>query len=97
MIRFIDRQHELKMLNEAWARNEAGFIVLYGRRRIGKSRLILEFVKNKKGIYYTAEDTTGHRQLSELNFTFAECPADDLSIFNVDKASAVLIIIHWHE
>lgn len=77
MIRFINRQHELKMLNEAWARDEAGLIILYGRRRIGKSRLILEFVKNKKGIYYTAEDATSHRQLSELKLTFAEYLADD--------------------
>jgi len=77
MIRFINRQHELKMLNDVWARNEAGLIIIYGRRRIGKSRLILEFVKGKKGLYYMAEDVTGHRQLSELKLAFADYLSDD--------------------
>jgi AAA+ ATPase superfamily predicted ATPase len=77
MIRFINRKPELKMFNDAWSHDEAGMIILYGRRRIGKSRLILEFAKGKKGIYYTAEDVTGHRQLIELKHAFADYLADD--------------------
>jgi AAA+ ATPase superfamily predicted ATPase len=42
---FIDREAELSVLNERYARKGAEFIVLYGRRRIGKSELIEHFLK----------------------------------------------------
>ena len=45
-------------LKNAW-KNRPGFIVVYGRRRIGKTRLLLEFLKRVKGVYYLAR-LTGH-------------------------------------
>ena len=54
---FIGRRAELAMLEEAY--REPGFrmTVIYGRRRIGKSTLIAEFLKNKRGSYYAATET----------------------------------------
>ncbi len=51
---FIGRENELKVLEETY--NIPGFqmTVIYGRRRIGKSRLITEFIKNKRAAYYVA-------------------------------------------
>ncbi len=46
--KFVNRREELKILEEEYAREKASFIVIYGRRRVGKTRLIEEFVKNKK-------------------------------------------------
>ena len=43
---FIGRQQDLAILNEALSFDKASLIVVRGRRRIGKSRLIREFSKN---------------------------------------------------
>ncbi len=49
-MRFYDREIELEALEKAYLRSGSDFIVVSGRRRIGKSRLIDEFVKDKKAI-----------------------------------------------
>ena len=50
MIRFIDRIKETSILEKDWNKNLPAFIVVFGRRRIGKTRLIDNFLKNKEGI-----------------------------------------------
>ena len=52
--RFIGREQELKSLEEAYAKNSFQMCVLYGRRRVGKTALINEFIKNKEHIFFTA-------------------------------------------
>jgi AAA+ ATPase superfamily predicted ATPase len=54
MNRFIDREKELEFLEEKF-RNERGLIILYGRRRVGKTELIKQFCKNKEHIYFLAD------------------------------------------
>ncbi|MBQ9550132.1 MAG: ATP-binding protein [Lachnospiraceae bacterium] len=51
---FIGRELELNVLEETY--NQPGFqmTVIYGRRRIGKSTLITEFIKGKRASYYVA-------------------------------------------
>lgn len=51
---FIGRDKELQSLQELYEKDGFGMSVIYGRRRIGKSTLIVEFVKDKKAIFYTA-------------------------------------------
>ena len=51
---FIGREKELSYLDEFYRKQGIGLTVIYGRRRIGKSTLIAEFVKDKKVIFYTA-------------------------------------------
>ena len=51
---FIGRERELASLKEFYEKDGIGMTVIYGRRRIGKSTLITEFVKDKKTIFYTA-------------------------------------------
>ncbi len=47
MVKFIGRDYELSILKEyAKSQKKASFLVVQGRRRIGKSRLIFEFSKN---------------------------------------------------
>lgn len=45
---FIGRERELAYLKEFYDKDGIGMTVIYGRRRIGKSTLIAEFVKDKK-------------------------------------------------
>ena len=78
MIRFIDRKEELQVLESEWKKERAGFVVIYGRRRIGKTRLIAEFIKGKKGIFYTADNASPYTQMNELKLKFAEFLNDDV-------------------
>ena len=52
-MKFIGRQSELATLEQEYAR-ESGFVVIYGRRRVGKTTLIKEFLKGKKAFYFLA-------------------------------------------
>ena len=60
---FIGREKELSYLNEFYQKPGVGMTVIYGRRRIGKSTLISEFVKDKKVIFYTATKVGKERNL----------------------------------
>ncbi|MES2613837.1 MAG: ATP-binding protein [Bdellovibrionota bacterium] len=65
MPKFLGRNEELQRLNEAIQKKSASFIVIKGRRRIGKSRLVQEFSKSFEHFYsFTAlpPDTTTTRQ-----------------------------------
>jgi AAA+ ATPase superfamily predicted ATPase len=63
--KFIDREKELNLLKKQWKKENA-FVIVYGRRRIGKTTLIKEFIKNKKGITYFALDTNKEIQIEEF-------------------------------
>ncbi len=72
MIRhFINREEELEILEKEWKKENA-FVIVYGRRRIGKTRLIEEFLKDKEGIFYTAEDVSKAVQINEFKNIVAE-------------------------
>ena len=51
---FIGRGQELHTLQELYVQSGFGMVVIQGRRRIGKSTLIAEFVKDKRTVFYTA-------------------------------------------
>lgn len=53
---FLDRLEELSRLRALYARRERSVAVLYGRRRCGKSRLLLETLPERRAIYYVADD-----------------------------------------
>jgi AAA+ ATPase superfamily predicted ATPase len=68
---FIGRQAELERLVETTQKSSASFIVVRGRRRIGKSRLIEEFAKGFANYYVFAglppeKHTTAKHQLDEF-------------------------------
>ena len=52
--RFVNREEELKSIRERLERKGFELIIIYGRRRIGKTRLILEAVKSLEHVYYLA-------------------------------------------
>ena len=51
---FIARTHELEVLERLYARPKFDMVVLYGRRRVGKTALIDQFVADKEALYFTA-------------------------------------------
>lgn len=79
MIReFIDREEERALLEREWESSGGRLIILYGRRRIGKTRLIDEFIRDKPGILYIAEDASPHIQIAQLKARCAEFFGDPL-------------------
>ncbi len=44
-LKFYDREEELEILRDFWREDKAGICVVYGRRGIGKTRLLVEFSK----------------------------------------------------
>ncbi len=77
MVRFIDRTDELALLERDWRTSENAFIVVFGRRRIGKTRLIEEFLKGKDGMKYTADDVNKKIQIDEFRRILASYTKDD--------------------
>ena len=63
---FINREQELKVLNEKWQSSIAQFFIIYGKRRVGKTELIKQFIKDKPAIYFLADKRTTAEQLREL-------------------------------
>ncbi len=55
MSMFINRKEELNLLEEIYSSKKAELVLLYGRRRIGKSRLLVESIKGKNAVYFLAD------------------------------------------
>ncbi|MCK9580472.1 MAG: ATP-binding protein [Methanoregula sp.] len=90
MIReFIDREEERALLEREWAAPGGRLIILYGRRRIGKTRLIDEFIRDKPGILSIAEDASPHIQIAQLKTRCAD--------FFRDPFLASLDIASWEQ
>ena len=57
MREFIGRKAELAIFEHEY-RRDGGFLVLFGRRRVGKTALIKEFIKDKPALYFLASQET---------------------------------------
>ena len=65
--KFINREKELQWLEELYKKQGAQFVIIYGRRRVGKTELIKKFIKNKKNLYYLASKGNETEQLFYLS------------------------------
>lgn len=51
-MKFINRTNELECLEQEYKKEEASFVVIYGRRRTGKTTLINKFLEGKPNSFY---------------------------------------------
>ena len=65
MSKFIDREQEMETLVEEYNREGSSLVIMYGRRRVGKTTLISEFIKGKNALFFLAsqESETQNRNL----------------------------------
>ncbi|HLD57650.1 MAG TPA: ATP-binding protein [archaeon] len=85
IIQFVDRDYELDFLNKKFRSKEAEFVPIYGRRRVGKTELILEFIKDKPAVYFLSsliEDKENLKKISELLGDFFNDTALKLNQFS---------------
>ncbi len=75
---FVDRERELKFLEERYASGEPELLVIYGRRRIGKTALLLRFAQNKPHIYFLATEKPSWDSVRDLKMLFADYLGDEL-------------------
>lgn len=68
---FIDRENELAFLEEKWAEAGPQLIILWGKRRVGKTELIKQFIKDKPHIYFLGESTSDQEQLRKFSLALA--------------------------
>jgi hypothetical protein len=52
IVRFVDRREELEQLGELCSSGKSQLVIVYGRRRVGKTRLLLELLRKRKGLYF---------------------------------------------
>lgn len=64
---FVGRETELKFLEDRYQEKKGQLIVLYGRRRVGKTETLREFCKDKPHIFFSCTQTTDRGQLVKFS------------------------------
>ncbi len=64
---FVGRETELKFLNERYMEKSGQLIVLYGRRRVGKTETLREFCRDKPHVFFSCTQTTDRVQLRNFS------------------------------
>lgn len=82
---FLCREKELNILNKRYRKKGLECIVIYGRRRVGKTAIINEFTKDKPTIYFPALNTNARGNLTALSkaiYTFQHPEAENAPVYN---------------
>lgn len=69
---FVGRREELAALGRHYAASRSGLIPVYGRRRVGKTELLLHFAARKPTVYFTASDKLRTPQIVDFMRAAAE-------------------------
>ena len=107
MHRFIDREDEMRTLENEYARKGSALVILYGRRRVGKTTLISEFIKDKPALFFLASEESEAQNRADFKDRAAEFINNDLlrdakgsswdtifkAIMQTDFAAKLVIVI----
>lgn len=107
MKNFINRNEERDFLNKEYENKTSSLIILYGRRRIGKTALITEFGRDKHMLYFLASEESEKENLNAFEALVAEYTNNELlksasfdswdvvfkTLINTNLAEKKLIII----
>lgn len=78
MKKFINHEQELNFLESEYRRNGSALVIIYGRRRVGKTALANKFLDNKNGLYFLAtEENEAQNRLAFQNMV-AEFTGNEL-------------------
>ena len=74
---FVGRSYELEQLEALYKTERFQCVVIWGRRRVGKTTLINHFVEEKPVIYFTGTESTAKENLENLSRSIAALQDDD--------------------
>jgi uncharacterized protein len=83
---FLNRTTELRLLNDLWASRRAELMVLYGRRRVGKTELLVHLADRRRAILLEATDFKLEDQLRDFGSAYADA---------LNLGSVVLQVESW--
>jgi len=72
MVGFINRKNELRILEDIYHSSSSSLVVIYGRRRVGKTELSREFIKGKRAVYIFIEIKPEALVLKDIEESFGE-------------------------
>ena len=70
--KFVNREMELKKIESLLSSNKFEFIVIYGRRRVGKTALLKKAIENKKALYFLCARRTIKHNLRKFSYKVCE-------------------------
>ncbi|MDF7664415.1 ATP-binding protein [Bifidobacterium sp. ESL0763] len=68
---FVGREKELSLLQRRWDSGRFECVVIYGRRRMGKTTLIGHFLKNRPAIFFSALESSESKNLETFSRSIA--------------------------
>ena len=86
---FVNRQQELHFLEDHYKTKTAELVVIYGRRRVGKTEFTIQFSKNKPHIYFLADQRPETELIQELK--------QRMSLYLQNESFAKLVVKDWIE
>lgn len=69
---FVGRERELESLNKLYTSDRFEFVVIYGRRRVGKTALINQFISDKSAIYFMGVESNAKQNLENFSQNILE-------------------------
>lgn len=72
ILQFVNREEELKALEERYESPKPEFFIIYGRRRVGKTELIKKFASEKSHFYFLAKEQSIELEMARFREKFAE-------------------------
>ena len=95
MKRFIDRIEEMQTLEQEYAKEGSSLVIVYGRRRVGKTTLISEFIKDKNTLFFLASEESEAQNRNAFKEKVAEFTDNtllkDVQVSNWDMLFKVLV------
>jgi len=86
---FANRRQELQFLEQHYTTGTPELIIIYGRRRVGKTELSLQFSKDKPHVYFLADRRPETELIQELK--------QRMSLYVQDESFAKLAVKDWTE
>lgn len=75
---FVDRAEELQFLQEQYKQKESSLVIIYGRRRTGKTTLIQKFIEDKPALYFLATEESERENIQNLKQLMASFSDNEL-------------------
>lgn len=94
MKKFIDRNAEIDFLEKEYKRDGSALVILYGRRRVGKTALTNKFIEDKQAVYFLATEENETQNRAAFKNIVAEQTGNEL-LMNAKVDSWDMIFKVW--